>query len=275
MRNIYQQITDQIIGALEQEMVPWQRPWADGNGMPHNLRTDRYYRGINVPLLWYSQFDRGFESDRWLTLRQANTLGARVKKGSKGTTIVFWKTRTIRLEGLEGAEESEEATIPVARIYSVFNEDQVDGLPAREKPVAKWDSHAEAEKLMNKAVVQHGGDRAFYAPSADIIKLPPLEAFADQGAYYATALHELTHWTGHSSRLDRLKKTPPGADYAQEELVAEMGAAFLCAQLGIGGQLQHPEYIQHWLKVLKTDNRAVFRASSAAQKAVDYVVGAE
>jgi antirestriction protein ArdC len=272
MRNIYQEVTDRIINALEQEMVPWQRPWADGNGMPHNLSTDRYYRGINVPLLWCSQFDRGFESDRWLTLRQANTLGARVKKGSKGTAIIFWKTRTIRVEG---ADEPE-ATIPVARVYSVFNEDQIDGLPVRDKPVAEWDPHVEAEKLMDRATVVHGGDRAFYAPNSDIIQLPPVEAFTDQGAYYSTALHELTHWTGHSSRLDRLKKgSTGGTDYAQEELVAEMGAAFLCAQLGIGGKLQHPEYIGHWLKVLKEDNRSVFRASSAAQKAVDYIVGAE
>ena len=271
--SIYQEVTDRIIKALGQDMVPWQRPWEGGNGMPHNLSTDHYYRGINVSLLWCSQYDRGFESDRWLTLRQANKLGARVKKGSKGTVIIFWKTRTIMVES-DG--EPEETSIPVARVYSVFNEDQVDGLPEREIAVREWEPHAEAEKLMVKAVVQHGGDRAFYAPSTDIIKLPPLEAFADQGAYYATALHELTHWTGHSSRLDRLKKTPPGGpDYAQEELVAEMGAAFLCAQLGIRGKLQHPEYIQHWLKVLKTDNRAVFRASSSAQKAVDYIVGAE
>ena len=269
-QDIYHRVTEQIIEALEKDLVPWHCPWNAGFGLPTNLRTGRHYRGINVPLLWGTQMDRGFGSARWLTLRQANAMGGRIKKGSKGTAIIFWKMRTISVE--QQNQEPEETLIPMARMYVVFNEEQVNGLPPAQKVVQTWDPHQEAEKLMALATVQHGGSRALYAPGPDIIQLPPREAFDDRGAYYATALHELTHWTGHSSRLNRVtKKQADGAGHAMEELVAEMGAAFLCASLGIQGQLQHAEYMAQWIDILHEDNRAIFRASSGAQKAVDFV----
>jgi antirestriction protein ArdC len=223
---------------------------------------------------------RGYGDGRWLTFRQANELGARVRKGEHGTQIVFWKLRELGEDAapLTDPNSDERRVIPMLRSYTVFNATQLEFLPERFelRPTPAWQPIGEAEQLLYEtgAVIRHGGNRAFYAPSEDIIQLPPPAWFNEREDYYATALHELTHWTGAPHRLDRPLGRRHGIDaYAYEELVAEMGAAFLCAHCGLPGRLEHASYVDSWLDALRRDKRLIFVAASAAQKAADYVLG--
>ena len=278
-RDLYQEVTDRIIEQLEQGVAPWVRPWradARSGGMPYNAISGKAYRGINVALL-YSNL---YPETGWMTYKQASDVGANVRKGEKGSMIVFYKPFVVRDRNapVNADGEHPERTIPLLRAFHVFNLAQIENLPAKFLPQPdnrpEPERHATAESLMSRATVKHGGDRAFYAPAPDFIQLPDARSFADMGAYYGTALHELTHWTGHSARLSReYGKRFGDQAYAREELVAEMGAAFLCAHCGIAGKLQHPEYISNWLQVLKGDKRAVLIAASHAQKASDFVLG--
>lgn len=278
-RDLYQEVTNTIIKSLENGVAPWVRPWrvsARFGGLPYNASIGKPYRGVNVLLLGI--VGQQYPIAGWMTYKQATDLGANVRRGEKGTMIVFYKPYQVRDRNAEPGDERMK-TIPLLRAYHVFNVAQIDNLPAKFSPQPderpEQERHDIAEKLLTQAVVKHGGDRAFYVPSRDYIQLPVANTFADQGAYYATALHELTHWTGHESRLAReYGKRFGDSAYAREELVAEMGAAFLCAFCGVEGHLQHPEYIGHWLGVLREDKRAVLLASSAAQKAADLVTGA-
>lgn len=288
-RDLYQEITDKIVAQLEQGIAPWVQPWRNTYGSvsdPHNAVSRRCYSGINVLLLWIASIERGYHTSGWLTFKQAKDLGANVKKGEKATQIVFVKQLTVADKDAEGkptlndSGEENVKNINMLRAYHVFNVSQCENLPARytptvETPTARPDLIDPAFRdfiAATQADITHGGNRACYSPSRDAVTMPHPEAFTDASAYKATLLHELTHWTGHKSRLDRNLRGRFGNDeYAAEELIAELGAAYLCAGFQIDGQLQHADYIGHWLSVLKQDKRAIFTAASAAQKAADYL----
>ena len=207
--DIYAAATDRIVAALEQGTAPWVRPWtATGSGMPRNGSTGRNYNGVNVLLLWAEAHAKGYDSGEWLTYRQAKLAGGNVRKGERGTGIVFWKF--LERSGTDDNGEETTRKIPMARAYTVFNREQCDGLPEpKEAPkvatLSEAERHAQAEQFIaaTRADVRHGGSRAFYSPKLDYIQLPRFETFNDGGSYYATACHELTHWTGHTSRCAR------------------------------------------------------------------------
>jgi len=279
--DLYQQVTNTIVAELERGVAPWVQPWHTLDerfgGGPLNGYTARGYRGVNVLLLLIAAAKKGYQDPRWFTYRQAQTLGAQVRRGEKSTLVIFWKQLDFKKMDEETGED-ERKRVPLLRAYSVFNAQQCEGIPALPRPEEKAPElrYSEAEALFarHRVDVRHGGGLAFFAPELDFIQMPPLEAFESEEHYFGTKLHELTHWTGHRSRLDRdLGKRFGSEAYAAEELVAEMGSAFLCAHLRIEGRLRHPEYIGHWLKVLRGDKRAVFKASSLAQAAADFVLG--
>ena len=278
MRDIYTEVTNRIITALEAGTPPWICPWTDHTALPSNLSTGKPYRGINVLMLSIEAQISGYCDSRWVTYKQAAEVGAHVKKGEHGTPIVFFKMKEIAddVESMDSTESKR--VIPMLRSYTVFNASQLEFLPERFelRPSPAWQPIGEAEELLYEtgAVIHHGGNRAFYRPSDDIIQLPPAAWFPDTSDYYAVALHELTHWTGHARRLCRILGRRQGIEaYAYEELVAEMGAAFLCAHVGIPARLEHASYIDSWLDALKRDKRLIFTAAGAAQKAADYVLG--
>lgn len=279
MKDIYSEVTNRIVAALEQGTPPWVCPWRQGSALPSNLATGKAYRGINVLILAIEAMSRNFTDNRWLTFRQANVLGARIRQGDHGTAIVFYRMHEINdtTDGF-GELSGEVRKIPLLKTYVVFNADQLNGLPDRFvlPPHQPWQPLDVAEQLIAQtgAVICHGGNQAFYRPSSDTIQLPPMTSFSHADDYYATALHELTHWTGHSTRLNRLSVQRPGVEaYAFEELVAEIGAAFLCAHCGLNGVVEHASYIETWLSALRRDKRLIFVAAGAAQKAADFVMG--
>jgi antirestriction protein ArdC len=264
--DLHQNITDGIIAAIEEKgTLPWVRPWTSA-GRPRNGISQKPYSGINHLLL--SIAGAQFGSQEWFTFNQARDAGGTVKKGSVGYKIVFWNI--IKKEDAMGGEE----TFPLLRYFTVFNRDQIDGLPAPKVAERSFTPLDEVESFVaaTGASIAHGGDRAFYSLATDSITLPNRTSFVSETAYYATLFHELVHWTGHKSRLDRPLANRFGSpEYAEEELVAELGAAFLCAECGVDGQTQHPEYIASWLTALKNDKRFIFKAASAAKKAVGFV----
>jgi antirestriction protein ArdC len=277
MKDIYTEVTNRIITALEAGTPPWICPWRDGSSLPSNLATGKPYRGINVLMLSIEEQLRGYGDSRWVTLRQANELGAKVRKGEHGAQVIFFKMKEVADEA--EADDEQKRVVPMLRSYTVFNTSQLEFLPEkfelRPSP-AVWQPLGEAEQLLHEsgAVIRHGGNRAFYSPSEDLIQLPPEAWFDEPDSYYAVALHELVHWTGHLCRLDRVLGRRHGIEaYAYEELVAEMGAAFLCAHVGIPARLEHASYIDSWLDALKRDKRLIFTAAGAAQKAADFVLG--
>ena len=284
-RDLYQEVTDRIVAQLEAGTVPWVQPW-DGSksgpsvGLPRNASTTKSYSGMNILLLWGAAFERGFPSLDFLTFKQALALGGAVRKGEHGSTVVYADRFTPESEK-EKARESGEAAREVAFLkrYTVFHVGQCDGLPddlvtgGAPLPERQTIPRAEAVIAATGADFRIGGDRAYYAPGPDFIQVPPQPAFREQINYYRTCFHELGHWTGHGSRLDRNLTTPFGTkDYAREELVAEMASAFTCAQLGIVPTVRHADYLGSWLKVLKEDKRAIFRAASQASKAADFIL---
>jgi antirestriction protein ArdC len=278
MKDIYTEVTNRIIAALEGGTPPWIQPWSDHTALPSNLATGKPYRGINILMLSIEAQLSGYPDSRWVTLRQANDLGAKVRKGSHGTSIVFWKIREAEDVDADPADEPKRV-IPMLRSYTVFNTSQLEFLPEkfelRPSP-AVWQPLGEAEQLLYQtgSIIRHGGNRAFYSPSEDLIQLPPEAWFDQPDDYYATALHETVHWTGHPRRLNRVLGRRHGIEaYAFEELVAEMGAAFLCAHVGIPARLEHASYIDSWLDSLRRDKRLIFTAAGAAQKATDFVLG--
>ena len=282
MNDMYATVTAHVVAALESGTPPWIRPWTDSglDPFPRNLATGRRYRGVNVLLLNLEARLRGFWDARWLTYRQAADLGACVRKGEHGTPVVFFKWHEVATQTDRVTEPTPKRVIPLLKSFTVFNAAQLEGLPpAYQKPrsEALWEPVAEAERLLSAsgAAISQGGDRAFYVPGEDRIQLPQAGQFASPEAYYGTALHELTHWTGHASRCNRPLGARLGLEaYAFEELVAEMGAAFLCAHCRLPARLEHASYIGNWLQALKNDKRLVFIASAKAQAATDYVLGA-
>ena len=284
-RDLYQHVTNRILEDLERGVRPWLKPWSASN-VGGSILPRRHngipYQGVNVLLLWSEAMSRGYTATIWMTFRQALELGAHVRKGQTGTLVVFADRITRKEDGENG--ESVERSIPYLKSYTVFNVEQIDGLPPHylaqpPAPLPVETRHARAEDFIaaTRAVIRFGGDRAFYAPAFDVIQLPPLPAFRDAESYYSTALHELTHWTGHPSRCVReLNGHRFGSEsYAFEELVAELGSAFLCAELGITPEVRddHAAYLASWLAVLKQDKRAIFAAASQAQRAADHLRG--
>lgn len=280
--DVYSRVTARIISDLEQGARPWMKPWnaehAAGR-ITRPLRTNgQPYRGVNVLLLWGEAEAKGYNAPIWITYKQAATLGAQVRRGEHGSLVVYADRFTKTETDAQGQES--ERTIRFMKGYTVFNVEQVEGLPdhfyAKAETPHQVDRIPQAEAFFaaTGATIQHGGNRAFYAPSRDLVQMPPRDSFKDAESYAATLAHELTHWTAHPSRLAReLSKRFGDQAYAAEELIAEMGSAFLCADLGITPEVRedHASYLAHWLQVLKEDSRAIFTAASQAQRAADYL----
>jgi antirestriction protein ArdC len=275
---LYSEVTARIIAEMEAGRVPWVQPWdaAAATGLPRNALSGRAYSGINILLLWGAfwrhatpeRIQRGYPSQGWLTFRQALEAGGAVRKGEQGVTVVYADRFAPEAEKARARDSGEDAkVIPFLKRFTVFNVAQCDGLPEHMVTAAPALPEREtipvAEALISEsgADFRIGGNRAFYAPADDFVQVPPQPAFRDQINYYRTALHELTHWTGHASRLARDQSGAFGSQaYAREELCAEMGSAFLCAALGIQPTVRH------------ADDRAIFRAASQASKAADYLL---
>lgn len=271
-QELYATVTAKIVADLEQGVAPWTKPWKGSRGgiMPHNAVTRRNYSGINIPILWYAQAECGYPSSGWLTYQQAQDAKAQVRKGERSTTVVFTRKLIVK-------EDKElERQIQMLKTFRVFNRAQIDGLPdeaaAPEQTAQERDDATTRFVMATKAHLVHGGNVACYVPSKDFIVMPHSIDFETWEHYAATVLHELCHWSGHDTRLKRDLRGRFGTQaYAAEELVAELGAAFLCAHLEVRGQLRHADYIGNWLKLLKDDHRAIFTAASKASQAADYL----
>ncbi|TKW61187.1 MAG: DUF1738 domain-containing protein [Blastochloris viridis] len=289
--DIQKEVTDKILRKLEQGVAPWVRPWRtvgkgkQGGALPHNAVTGRPYSGVNFLMLAMEQLDRDFSTAGWLTFNQAAAVGGSVRKGEKGTAVYFAKmqdrTRTVQ-DMVTGEEREESFSVPMWRRFWVFNVAQVEGLPAHLAPQAglpkgegvEDELAAIAQRCDLRGGFLHGGNQAYYNVFSDKVVMPQVEAFESVDHYACTLLHELTHATGHEHRLGRDMQGRYGDEsYAFEELVAELGAAFTCAALGIDGELRHADYIAHWLTLLGRDQRAIFRAASQARKAAAYLLG--
>ncbi len=282
--SLYDEVTTRIVAELEAGRFPWVQPWGSTGtaapGLPRNAVTSRTYSGVNILLLWAACIAHGHASQSWLTFRQAVAAGGCVRKGERGVTVVYADRFIPKGEAERAAREDEDArAVPFLKRFTVFNVAQCEGLqpglacdPAP-LPERKIVPIAEALIAATGVDLRVGGDKAYYAPSADYVAVPPQVAFFDQINYYRTCLHELTHWTGHRTRLARDFSGAFGSQsYAREELVAEMGSAFVCAALGIVPTVRHADYLASWLEVLREDNRAIFRAASAASKAADFLL---
>jgi antirestriction protein ArdC len=284
-QSLHDAVTARIIAELEQGRFPWVQPWASSSGgtplgLPENASTGRTYSGINILLLWAAAIEQGRPSQRWLTYLQALALGGNVRKGEKGTMVVYADTFVPKAEKEKASASGEDARrIGFLKRFTVFHVDQCDGIPA-DPDVAPLPGcaevlpHVEAVIAATGADIRIGGEMAFYSPSHDFIQVPPQQAYFELINWYRTRLHELGHWTGHVSCLNRdFSGRYGGEAYAREELVAELCSAFLWAELGVIPTVRHADYLGAWLDILKGDNRAIFQAASLASKAADVVMG--
>lgn len=280
VRDLYADVTAKIIAELEQGRFPWVQPWDASPTMPRNALTGRRYSGVNVLLLWAAGMSAGYPSQGWLTFRQALQAGGNVRKGEKGTMVVYADRFVPNDEKARARESGEEPNaIPFLKCFTVFNLAQCEGVreglagdPAP-RPIPEIIPEAEALIQATDADFRIGGDDAFYVPSADYVQVPPLAAFRDANDFYDTAFHELSHWTGHKTRLKREMGDRSGSpQYAREELTAEISAAFIGATLGLMPTVRHADYLGYWLDILREDNRAIFRATSQATKAADFIL---
>ena len=270
----YDRITERIVSLLSQGTVPWHKPWHVQTGLPRNLITQKPYRGINVFLL----MAMNYESPNWLTLRQANAMGGQIKPGEKSCPVVFWKPMKV-----QDKETKEDKKIPFLRLYHVFNVSQCTGL----KNIPPADNTAfiqtlPAELVANmpqRPVIKHGMNMASYSPVSDVVNMPDRVRFQSEDHYYTTLFHELVHATGHEKRLKRasiMERNGYGSNpYAKEELIAEMGSAFLCGYAGIVDQTidSSAAYLEGWLKQLHEDKTLIVHAAAQAQKAADFILG--
>jgi antirestriction protein ArdC len=277
--DIYQQVTDQILASLENGTAPWVKPWRDDGsalltGAPLNRISKAGYNGINVLLLWAAAAENGYSDPTWLTYKQAASLGGNVIKGEKGTRIVFFKQ--ISKEATNSSGETEKSSFGMLRGYTVFNIEQCENVTPLDKPVPRAPVLGSAMLLVAAAIgarVDVEGNKACFIPSADVVKIPHLDQFTSAQHFEATLSHELVHWTGHKSRLDRDFAGRFGSSaYAAEELVAEIGSAFISAEYGFCiEELRHAAYVESWIKVLKSDKKAIFTAASKAQAACNHI----
>lgn len=307
--DIRSKIVADFVAKLEKGVAPWVRPWT-GSSIPVNHLTGKEYRGANILVLWMAALDRGYGSNRWLTFRQATEVAVRearargvkaekktnprthstyyvdaktgelipsVRKGEKGTSIVFWKFED-KIVRDEKGEESRRR-FAYARGYTVFNIEQCEISKPKSDITVQASTHernpsAEITITNTKADIRFGGGMAYFQPKGDFIGMPEFEDFKNAESFYGTMFHELGHWSGHDTRLNRtFGKRFGDKDYAKEELVAELSSAFLCASHGIGSSLQHPEYLGHWVKALGENPSVLFSVASQAQKAADFVMG--
>jgi antirestriction protein ArdC len=282
-RDFYADITSKIIQDIEGGTLPWVQPWgragAPAVGLPRNASTGRAYSGINVLILWSAAIDHGFSAQHWLTFKQAQALGAQVRRGERGTTVVYADRFTPEREKQRAFEAGEAAaSIPFLKRFTVFNADQIDGFSGQlgtEAALAEALIDPLVRGMIGQAGVRFkiGGDKAYYAPAEDYVQVPPPQAYFEPINWHRTALHEMSHATGHPSRLGRDQTGAFGSKaYAFEELVAEISAAFCCASLGIVPTVRHADYVASWLKVLREDDRAIVRAASQASKAADWLL---
>jgi antirestriction protein ArdC len=284
--NLYDDITNKIIAELEAGRVPWVQPWGTAAAkaalaLPKSAASGRQYSGINILVLWGAATEHGFKSQSWLTFRQALSLGGHVRKGERGTTVVYADRFVPAGEKRRAHETGEEAqAIPFLKHFTVFNCDQCGGLPpeiattAPPPPPALIEPQVEYLIKATGIDFRMGGNRAFYMPTEDYVQVPPPQAYFEPINWHRTALHELAHASGHPSRLNRdLSGNYGTRKYAFEELVAEISSAFSCASLGIVPTVRHADYIGSWLEVLREDNRAIIRAASKASKVADYLLG--
>ncbi|EBU5085893.1 DUF1738 domain-containing protein [Salmonella enterica subsp. enterica] len=302
--DLYQQVTDKIIAALEKGVPPWRRPWRSaqnvhGSALPVNATTGRHYSGVNIPLLWMSAEERGYPSDRWLTWQQAKAVGGQVRKGETCSMAIIYKPfekqatddNDNKLFDKDGNPVME--SLAMLKPLQLFNVSQCDGLPDAvagtspataeedERP-STLSEHQQGQMLsiLNATGVvctSYRQNRAYYQPSSDRIVMPTTSQFVSEADYWSTLLHELVHATGHRKRLNREGITSSSRKfgdpvYAFEELIAETGSAFLCAELGIIGDVQHESYLAGWLKALREDKRAIFRACRFAREASEYLL---
>ena len=281
-RDVYERVTSQIINAIEQGLGNWRMPWHTSGKFafsPINVTSRKSYRGINILCLWAAAQAKGYKRAEWATYQQWQERGAQVRKGEKSTLVVFWKFANNAAETDDGDDTPKSGSrLLFTRGYSVFNAGQVDGYTPKFDPDMPIEQRIEsAEQFFSRinARVVHQGNRAFYAPADDTITLPPFAAFFTPVDYYSTRAHETGHWTAHAWRCNRqLGKRFGDNAYAAEELIAELGAAFVCAHLGLSTEPRedHAQYIQSWLRVLKADKRAIFTAASRAQQAADFMI---
>lgn len=282
MANLYETVTARILSELEAGVIPWVKPWSatPGQNTPCNATTNRPYSGCNVVLLWLASA-AGYATPRYLTYKQAQDAGGQVRKGERGVTVFFVSRIQVK-DKSDGAKPNDKKTIPLLKAYTVFNVEQCDNLPDRVKtsgPVKvtnKDERDATIDEFLahSGANIKEGLSEAFYRPSEDFVYLPAFITFRSAASFYATAFHELGHWTGHTSRLARdLKNRFGDKAYAAEELVAELCSAFLCAEFSVDGEIRHAGYIKNWIELLRDDSRAFFTAASKAQRAADYLRG--
>ncbi len=277
--DVYQSVTDRIIKALESGVAPWVKPWKEGEKqtgnslLPFNAISGNNYRGINTMLLWGSQVEKGYSSNTWVTFKQAGELGGNVIKGEKSTPIIYFQ-----MLKRKDPETGEPVQIPMLKQYYLFNLEQCENITSKKvkipEPVEVGYTNALDFATRTGADIKHGGNEAFFSPSHDFIRMPSQKQFNSIAEYDGTLLHELTHYSGGKKRLNREFGARFGNEaYAFEELVAEIGSAFLCGQLNVDHTgLQHENYLANWLKVLKADKKAIFKASTLAQKASDYLI---
>ena len=283
--NLYDDITDKIIAALEEGRLPWVQPWGTAAvqaplAMPRNASTGRQYSGINVLILWGAVIQQGYPTQHWLTFRQALSLGGNVRKGERGTTVVYADRFTPDDEKRRAKETGEDAnSIPFLKRFTVFNAAQCEGLPddiaieAPPPPPGLIEPRVEELIAATGIDFRIGGNRAFYVPALDYVQVPPPQAYFEPINWHRTALHEMGHATGHASRLGRDFSGSFGTKkYAFEELIAEISSAFCCASLGIVPTVRHADYIGSWLEVMREDSRAIVRAASQASKAADWLL---
>jgi len=284
--DVYNRVTDKIIAELEKGEHPWLKPWNAEHAAGKITRPLRHnglpYSGINILMLWADAMEKGYNAPLWMTFKQAQELGGHVKKGEHGSLVVYANT-LIKTEPNEATGEDEEHKIPFMKGYTVFNVEQIDDLPAHYYATAQEPQLDTAQRIdqveqffkNTGADIRYGGNRAFYSIGEDRVQMPPFEFFQDPESFYATQLHECTHWTRHPKRLDRdLGRKKWGDEgYAMEELVAELGSAFLSADLGLTPEVRedHAAYLASWLKVLKQDSRAIFSAAAHAQRAAEFL----
>ena len=276
--DIYQTVTNQILEVMETATGQGRRLWDAQPSLPMNLATGKPYTGMNTLILWGAAISRGYRSPYWLTFKQAQAMGGQVRKGEHGALCIFYKPWESEGTNSETGE-TETTRGAVLKSFRTFNLDQIDGItaPATE-PRAAFEILADAEALLQRtpAPIREGGDRACYIPSLDEIRMPARETFVNPEAFYSVACHEMTHSTGHKTRLDRDFSGRFGTEaYAMEELIAELGAAFLCAEVGIlpTTREDHAHYLANWIKVLKGDTKAIFTAAAAASKAAAFIKG--
>ena len=290
-QDVQQIVTDTIIKALNQEVLPWRKAWKGDSPswmLAHNVKSGKHYNGINILLLGIAQIEFGYQSNLWGTYKQWQELGGQVKKGEKSTLVVFYKTWEKKEKDDNGKETV--LKLPVLRQFRVFNLAQIEGCDDLRpepteitEPVDMWEQYEQADRLLEDsgATINHvQGDRAFYAHGTDSITLPLMEQFESADGYYSTAFHELAHWTGAEHRLNRTKgKFFGDGEYAFEALVAELSAASTLAHIGVPNRADempsHVSYIHSWLKVLKNDKTAIHKAAAMASKATDMILNAK